>query len=223
MRTLLMYLLIIACTGQYTAEAQHTLPKLPYAYNALEPYIDAQTMEIHYTRHHQAYVTNLNNALSIDQKSIPVEDLLANISAYSPAVRNNAGGHYNHTLFWAMLTPQLNTMPSKQLKRAIENKFTNLDSLKSNLNKAGVARFGSGWVWLVVTKDKQLAICSTPNQDNQLMDIAEIKGTPILGIDLWEHAYYLKYQNKRADYLTAIWNVLNWEEVSKRYDAAIAH
>lgn len=222
MRTLLMYILTIACMAQYTAKAQHTLPKLPYAYNALEPYIDAQTMEIHYTRHHQAYVTNLNNALTAEQKSIPVESLLANISAYSPAVRNNAGGHYNHTLFWTMLSPKLNTQPSKQLKRAIENKFTNLDSLKSNLNMAGIARFGSGWVWLVVTNDKQLAVCSTPNQDNPLMDIAETKGIPVLGIDLWEHAYYLKYQNKRADYLTAIWNVINWEEVSRRYDAALS-
>ncbi|MCC7030271.1 MAG: superoxide dismutase [Chitinophagaceae bacterium] len=202
-------------------QAQHTLPKLAYSYNALEPFIDAQTMEIHYNRHHQAYVTNLNNALSEEQKSLPITELLANISKYSPAIRNNAGGHYNHTMFWTMLTPEHNTSPSKKLIKEINQTFTNTDTMKAMLNKAGLGRFGSGWVWLVVNPQKKLMIFSTPNQDNPLMDIAEVKGTPILCIDLWEHAYYLKYQNKRGDYLSAIWNVIDWNEVSRRYEEAI--
>lgn len=202
-------------------QAQHTLPKLTYSYNALEPFIDAQTMEIHYNRHHQAYVTNLNNALSEEQKSLPITELLANISKYSPAIRNNAGGHYNHTMFWTMLTPEHNTSPSKKLIKEINQTFTNTDTMKAMLNKAGLGRFGSGWVWLVVNPQKKLMIFSTPNQDNPLMDIAEVKGTPILCIDLWEHAYYLKYQNKRGDYLSAIWNVIDWNEVSRRYEEAI--
>ncbi len=202
-------------------QAQHTLPKLGYSYHALEPFIDAQTMEIHYNRHHQAYVTNLNNALTEEQKSIPIPELLANISKYSPAVRNNAGGHYNHTMFWTMLTPERNTSPSKKLMKEINQTFTNADTMKAMLNKAGLGRFGSGWVWLAVNPQKKLMIFSTPNQDNPLMDIAEVKGTPILCIDLWEHAYYLKYQNKRGDYLSAIWNVIDWNEVSRRYEEAI--
>jgi Fe-Mn family superoxide dismutase len=211
-------LLIFACLQ---SQAQHTLPKLGYAYNALEPYIDAPTMEIHYSRHHQAYVNNLNNALTEEQKSIPITALLANISKYSPAIRNNAGGHYNHTMFWTMLTPERNTAPSKKLMKEINQTFTNLDTMKAMLNKAGLGRFGSGWVWLVVNPQKKLMIFSTPNQDNPLMDIAEVKGTPILCIDLWEHAYYLKYQNKRGDYLSAIWNVIDWNEVSRLYEEAI--
>ena len=201
--------------------AQHKLPELPYAFNALEPYIDAQTMEIHYTKHHQGYVTNLNNALNEEQKKLSINQLLSTVSKLSPAIRNNAGGHYNHSLFWTVLTNTKNTQPSAQLMKAIENQFQTMDSLKSSLNKAAATRFGSGWAWLVVTSERKLVVCSTPNQDNPLMDIAEVKGIPILGIDVWEHAYYLKYQNKRADYLSAIWNVINWEEVSSRYSEAI--
>lgn len=201
--------------------AQHKLPELPYAFNALEPYIDAQTMEIHYTKHHQGYVTNLNNALNEEQKKLSINQLLSTVSKFSPAIRNNAGGHYNHSLFWTILTSTQNTQPSAQLMKAIENQFQTMDSLKSTLNKAAATRFGSGWAWLVVTSERKLVVCSTPNQDNPLMDIAEVKGMPILGIDVWEHAYYLKYQNKRADYLSAIWNIINWEEVSSRYAEAI--
>lgn len=203
------------------AVAQHKLPELSYAFNALEPYIDAQTMEIHYTKHHQGYVTNLNNALNEEQKKLSINQLLSTVSKFSPAIRNNAGGHYNHSLFWTILTNTKNTQPSTQLMKAIENQFQTMDSLKATLNKAAATRFGSGWAWLVVTSERKLVVCSTPNQDNPLMDIAEVKGTPILGIDVWEHAYYLKYQNKRADYLSAIWNVINWEEVSSRYAEAI--
>jgi superoxide dismutase len=202
--------------------AQFTLPQLPYSYNALEPVIDAQTMEIHHSKHHAAYVNNLNNALKGNTAAEPqLDDLMKNISKYSAAVRNNGGGHYNHSLFWNLLTAEKNTMPGASLKKAIDQQFTSIDSLKKLVNAAAASRFGSGWAWIVVTPENKLAVCSTPNQDNPLMDIAEVKGTPILGIDVWEHAYYLKYQNKRPDYLTAIWNVINWNEVSKRYDAAM--
>lgn len=198
----------------------HKLPDLKYAFNALEPHIDAMTMEIHHDRHHNAYVTNLNKAIEgTDAENLPLEDLMANISKYPMAVRNNGGGHYNHTLFWEILGPN-GGAPSGKLADAINDAFGSLDSLKEQMNNAGATRFGSGWAWLIVQNGK-LAVCSTPNQDNPLMDIAEVKGTPILGIDVWEHAYYLKYQNKRPDYLGAIWNVINWEEVAKRYEAAL--
>lgn len=198
----------------------HKLPDLKYAFDALEPHIDAMTMEIHHDRHHNAYVTNLNKAIEgTDAENLSLEDLMANISKYPMAVRNNGGGHYNHTLFWEILGPN-GGAPSGKLADAINDAFGSLDSLKEQMNNAGATRFGSGWAWLIVQNGK-LAVCSTPNQDNPLMDIAEVKGTPILGIDVWEHAYYLKYQNKRPDYLGAIWNVINWEEVAKRYEAAL--
>lgn len=198
----------------------HKLPDLKYAFDALEPHIDAMTMEIHHDRHHNAYVTNLNKAIEgTDADSLSLEDLMANISKYPMAVRNNGGGHYNHTLFWEILGPN-GGAPSGKLADAINDAFGSLDSLKEQMNNAGATRFGSGWAWLIVQNGK-LAVCSTPNQDNPLMDIAEVKGTPILGIDVWEHAYYLKYQNKRPDYLGAIWNVINWAEVGKRYEAAL--
>jgi len=198
----------------------HQLPDLKYAFNALEPHIDAMTMEIHHDRHHNAYVTNLNKAIEgTDAENLSLEDLMANISKYPMAVRNNGGGHYNHTLFWEILGPN-GGAPSGKMADAINDAFGSLDSLKEQMNNAGATRFGSGWAWLIVQNGK-LAVCSTPNQDNPLMDIAEVKGTPILGIDVWEHAYYLKYQNKRPDYLGAIWNVINWEEVAKRYEAAL--
>jgi superoxide dismutase, Fe-Mn family len=198
----------------------HLLPPLPYAYDALEPYIDAQTMQIHHDKHHQAYVDNLNKALAgTDGEGKTLEELMANISAYPAAVRNNGGGHYNHSLFWTVLGGN-NSAPSGDLEKAINEAFGSLDSLKEKMNNAGATRFGSGWAWLIV-KDNKLEVTSTPNQDNPLMDIAEVKGTPIFGIDVWEHAYYLKYQNKRPDYLGAIWNVVNWSAVEQRYKAAL--
>lgn len=199
----------------------HTLPDLKYAFDALEPHIDAQTMEIHHNKHHNAYVTKLNDAISgTDAEGLSLEDLMANISKYPAGVRNNGGGHYNHTLFWEVLGPNGGS-PSGKLNDAINATFGTLNGLKDEMNNAGATRFGSGWAWLIVTGDGQLKVCSTPNQDNPLMDDAEVKGTPILGIDVWEHAYYLKYQNKRPDYLSAIWNVINWDAVAERYEAAL--
>lgn len=205
-----------------TASAQFTQKALPYAYNALEPFVDAQTMEIHYSKHHAAYVKNLNVALTgtADEK-LSLNEIFDKVSKLPIAVRNNAGGHYNHELFWSVLTPEKNTKMSTELENAINDTFGSLDKLKEKLNAAGASRFGSGWAWLIVTKEGKLVVSSTANQDNTLMDIAEVKGTPIFGIDVWEHAYYLKYQNKRADYLAALWNVVNWTEVSNRYKAAL--
>jgi|SRR5690606_19681549 len=199
----------------------HTLPALPYAHNALEPYIDAQTMEIHHGKHHQAYVDNLNKAIEgSDAAGLSLEDLMKNISNYPAAVRNNGGGHFNHSLFWTVLGPNSAANTQGKLADAINKTFGSLDGLKEKVNAAGATRFGSGWAWIIV-KDGQLEVCSTPNQDNPLMDVAEVKGTPIFGIDVWEHAYYLKYQNKRPDYLKAVWSVINWDEVAKRYEAAL--
>lgn len=198
------------------------LPNLTYAYDALEPYVDAQTMEIHHSRHHQGYVNKLNKAIAgTKMAESSLEDLLQNVSAYPPTIRNNAGGHYNHSLFWQILTPVKNTKPSSSLMQAIISEFGSMANLKRQINKAASERFGSGWVWLSVDANKKLYVSSTANQDNPLMDIAEKKGTPIMGIDVWEHAYYLKYQNKRSGYLTAIWNIINWNEVSLRYEALI--
>ncbi|MBQ0151312.1 MAG: superoxide dismutase [Chryseobacterium sp.] len=205
------------------AFAQFTQTPLAYAYNALEGNIDAQTMEIHYTKHAAGYATNLNKAIAgTPQEKETLIKILSEVSTLTPAVRNNAGGHYNHELFWTMLTPEKNTKPSPKLLKAITESFGTMDALKEKISKAGADSFGSGWAWLSVGKDGKLFVSSTPNQDNPLMDVVEEKGTPILGIDVWEHAYYLKYQNKRADYLTAIWNVMNWKEVSKRYENAIS-
>ena len=199
----------------------HTLPPLPYAFIALEPHIDARTMEIHHDKHHQAYVDNLNKALAgSDGENKTLEELMANISAYPVAVRNNGGGHYNHSLFWTVLGPNAGGAPSGDLAKAIDEAFGSFDALKEKMSTAGATRFGSGWAWLSVSGGK-LLVSSTPNQDNPLMDIAEVKGTPILGIDVWEHAYYLNYQNRRPDYLKAIWNVINWDAVAMRYKAAL--
>ena len=193
----------------------HTHPVLPYAFDALEPHIDTQTMQLHYYKHHQAAVDNLNNAIAgTGAEHKPLQELLANISAY-PAARNSAGSHYNHSQYWTMLGPA-GTQPSGDLSKVINETFGSVDGLKEKMSAAGMARFGSGWAWLIV-KDGKLQITSTPNQDNPLMDVAEVQGTPIIGIDVWEHAYYLKYQNRRAEYLTNIWNVINWNEVDKRY------
>src|ERR1700744_247535 len=198
-----------------------TLPALPYATDALEPSIDKMTMEIHHGKHHQAYVTNLNKALEgKPEADSSLEDIITNISKFPAAVRNNGGGHYNHSLFWTLLSGNGGGAPTGELADAINSTFGSFDELKTQLSNAGATRFGSGWAWLIVGADGKLAITSTPNQDNPLMDIAEVKGTPILGIDVWEHAYYLKYQNRRPDYLAAIWNVVDWGKVAELYAAA---
>ncbi len=205
------------------AMAQFKQTPLPYAYNALEGNIDAQTMEIHYSKHAAAYVANLNKAIAgTPQEKQTLFEIMSNASKLPAAVRNNAGGHYNHELFWTVLTPEKNTQASAKLAKAINDAFGSMDAFKAKMAKAGADRFGSGWAWLSVDKNGKLFVSSTPNQDNPLMDVVEEKGTPIFGIDVWEHAYYLKYQNKRADYLTAIWNVTNWKEISRRYEEAIS-
>jgi superoxide dismutase, Fe-Mn family len=197
------------------------LPDLPYAFNALEPHIDARTMEIHHGKHHNAYVTNLNNAVAgKPEESLSIEEICKSISKYPVAVRNNGGGHYNHSLFWTIMAPNAGGAPSGELADAINAAFGNFDEFKTKFAAAGAGRFGSGWAWLMVGSDKKLQITSTPNQDNPLMDVAEAKGTPILGLDVWEHAYYLNYQNRRPDYISAWWNVVNWDEVAKLYKAA---
>lgn len=201
-----------------TADA-FTLPNLPFAYNALEPFIDAQTMEIHHSKHHQAYVTNLNKAvLGTPNEFTPLVDIVKNISKSPVAVRNNGGGHWNHTFFWEILSPKT-TAPSDNLMTMINRDFGSMEKMQADFNAAATSRFGSGWAWLIV-QDNKLKICSTPNQDNPLMDVAEVKGTPILGLDVWEHAYYLKYQNKRADYIKAFWNIVNWDKVDKNLKKA---
>lgn len=198
-----------------------TLPQLPYAFDALEPHIDAKTMEIHHGKHHNAYVTNLNNAIAgTDAEKLSIEAICKNISKYPVAVRNNGGGHYNHSLFWTIMGPNAGGNPSGALADAINAAFGNFEEFKTKFAAAGAGRFGSGWAWLIVGSDGKLAITSTPNQDNPLMDVAEVKGTPILGLDVWEHAYYLHYQNRRPDYIAAFWSVVNWEEVAKKFAAA---
>jgi superoxide dismutase, Fe-Mn family len=198
-----------------------TLPSLPYAHDALEPHIDKQTMEIHHGKHHQAYVDNLNKAIAgTENENKSIEELVAGAGKISPAVRNNGGGHWNHTFFWEILAPNAGGEPTGKLADEIKSTFGSFEEFKEKFAAAGATRFGSGWAWLIV-KDGKLEITSTPNQDNPLMDVAEVKGTPVLGIDVWEHAYYLKYQNRRPEYLKAFWNVVNWPAVSKRYEAAL--
>ena len=197
------------------------LPDLPYAKDALEPYIDAQTMEIHHDKHHAGYTSKLNAAVEgTDLAKHSIEDILANVSQHSGAVRNNGGGFYNHSLFWAVMGPDGDDAPSGELADAINEAFGSLEAFKEKFAAAATTQFGSGWAWLLVGADGKLHVSSTPNQDNPLMDVAEVKGTPILGLDVWEHAYYLKYQNKRPDYVNAFFNVINWSEVAKRFAAA---
>lgn len=197
------------------------LPALPYATDALEPHIDKMTMEIHHGKHHQAYVDNLNKALAgTEGEKAKIEDILASVSKYPVAVRNNGGGHFNHTMFWAIMSPNGGGTPSGDLAAAINSDFGSFDEFKKKFSEAGATRFGSGWAWLTVDQSGKLQVSSTPNQDNPLMDIAEVKGTPILGMDVWEHAYYLKYQNKRPDYISAFWNVINWDAVADRFAKA---
>lgn len=198
-----------------------TLDPLPYANNALEPHFDALTMEIHHDRHHQAYVTNLNAAVAgteLEGKSL--EELIANISKAPAPVRNNGGGHWNHAFFWKTLSAAGGGEPTGELAKAITAKFGSFQAFKDEFKKAATGRFGSGWAWLIVTKGGEVAITSTPNQDNPLMDIAEVKGTPVIGLDVWEHAYYLKYQNKRPDYIDAYWNVVDWKAADALYVAS---
>ena len=194
-----------------------TLAPLPYAHDALEPHIDTQTMQIHHGKHHQAYVDNLNKAIAgTEHENKSLEELVAYAGSISPAVRNNGGGHWNHTFFWESLAPNAGGAPTGKLADAINEAFGSFDAFKEKFAAAGMTRFGSGWAWLV-EQDGKLVISSTPNQDNPLMDVADVKGKPILGVDVWEHAYYLKYQNRRADYLAAFWNVVNWNKVAERF------
>ncbi len=196
------------------------LPKLPYGYDALEPYIDKTTMEIHYTKHHNAYVTKLNDAVAgTDLENKPLEDILKNASKHPVAVRNNGGGHYNHSLFWTIMKTSGGGLPKGDLDKAISSSFGSFEEFKNKFSAAAVNRFGSGWAWLII-KGGKLAVTSTPNQDNPLMDVADDKGTPILGLDVWEHAYYLKYQNRRPEYIDNWWNVINWDEVTRRFKEA---
>lgn len=198
-----------------------TLAPLPYAHDALEPHIDTLTMQIHHGKHHQAYVDNLNKAIAgTEHEHKSLEELVANAGKISAAVRNNGGGHWNHTFFWESLAPNAGGTPLGELAESINKVFGSFDAFKEKFANAGLTRFGSGWAWLCLNKEKELCICSSPNQDNPLMDVAECPGTPLLGVDVWEHAYYLKYQNRRAEYLSAFWNVINWEKIAARYAAA---
>ena len=199
------------------------LPELPYSYDALEPHFDARTMEIHHSKHHNAYVDNLNVAIAgKEEDNQSIEDILAKISTLTPAIRNNGGGHYNHSFFWKSLTPHAGGSPVGKLATAINETFGSVEEFKTKFSDAGKTRFGSGWAWLIVNKEGKLEVCSTPNQDNPLMDIAEVKGTPVIGLDVWEHAYYLLYQNRRPDYINAFWNVLSWETANALYENAIS-
>lgn len=196
------------------------LPTLSYAYDALEPYFDAQTMEIHHSKHHGGYVSKLNAALENKAESgLSLEELMGKVGKLGTAVRNNGGGHYNHSLFWRILSPTGGGQPQGNLMREIEKAFSTFDGLKDTFNAAAATRFGSGWAWLVWAEGT-LKVTSTPNQDNPLMEFAELKGTPLMGLDVWEHAYYLRYQNRRPDYISAFWNLVNWEEVNKNFEAA---
>ncbi|MDP1746921.1 MAG: superoxide dismutase [Bacteroidota bacterium] len=195
-----------------------TLPALPYLKESLEPFIDVMTMEIHHGKHHNAYVTTLNKAIeNSDADKMSIEDILKNISKYPVTVRNNAGGHYNHSMFWTLLRPNGGGNPNGKLGNEIHSAFDSFDEFKKQFTESATNRFGSGWAWLIKNESGKLEICSTPNQDNPLMDIAEKKGIPILGLDVWEHAYYLKYQNRRSEYIEAWWNIVNWDEASNRF------
>lgn len=221
--------ILSACSGEVKGDSKaiwatsFTQTPLAYDFSALAPHIDAMTMEIHYTKHAAGYAKNLGDAIgeeNVDTNK-PLEDLLANISQYSTKMRNNGGGHYNHELFWKVMAPNAGGKPEGQLSEAINSAFGSYEAFVEQFETAAKTRFGSGWAWLVVGEDKKLAVGSTPNQDNPLMDISEFKGIPLLGIDVWEHAYYLNYQNRRPDYVTAFWNVINWNAVSDRYMATL--
>lgn len=199
----------------------YELPELSFDYDALEPSIDAKTMEIHHTKHHQGYTNKFNNAIEgTDLEDQSIEDIFSSVSEHSTAVRNNGGGFYNHSLFWSILAPNAGGNPTGDLAEAINNAFGSFEAFKEEFASAAGGRFGSGWSWLIVNADGDLEITSTPNQDNPLMDVADVQGTPILGLDVWEHAYYLNYQNRRPDYVSSFWNVVNWDKVSEYYSAA---
>ncbi len=200
-----------------TDGGKYSLPSLPYAYNALEPFIDEATMKLHHDKHHQAYVDKLNKALETYTGDSKLEGLFAQASKIDVALRNNGGGHYNHSLFWTLLKPNGGGLPSGALAEAINAAFGTFDEMKTKFNAAGTTRFGSGWAWLIKNSAGKLEICSTPNQDNPLMDVTEVKGSPILALDVWEHAYYLHYQNRRPDYIAAFWNAVNWDEAAKLF------
>lgn len=197
-------------------------PALPYAYDALEPHIDRMTMELHHTKHHKGYFDKFTAAIKgtdMESKSLP--EIFANISKAPAAVRNNGGGFYNHSLFWEILSPNGGGKPTGELADAINKTFGSFEEFQTKFNDAAATRFGSGWAWLSVKSDKSLSVCSSPNQDNPLMDVHECKGTPIMGLDVWEHAYYLKYQNRRPDYISAFWNLVNWDKVAENYKKAL--
>lgn len=201
----------------------YEIPKLPYEWNALEPYIDSRTMEVHHTKHHQTYVDKLNQALAgTDLTKQSLENLLRKVSKHGSAVRNHGGGHYNHSLFWPMLSATAGKKPVSTLAAAINKKFGSLNRFREEFSQAATAHFGSGWAWLCIDKHGNLFVCTTPNQDNPIMDVVDpsCQGTPILGLDVWEHAYYLQYQNRRPAYIEAFWNIVNWEEVNRRFEAA---
>lgn len=201
----------------------YEIPKLPYEWNALEPYIDSRTMEVHHTKHHQTYVDKLNQALAgTDLTKQSLENLLRKVSKHGSAVRNHGGGHYNHSLFWPMLSATAGKKPVSTLAAAINKKFGSLNRFREEFSQAATAHFGSGWAWLCIDKHGNLFVCTTPNQDNPIMDVVDpsCQGTPILGLDVWEHAYYLQYQNRRSAYIEAFWNIVNWEEVNRRFEAA---
>lgn len=227
MKTRLTLLGFIVLVVAVKASAQFTQAPLPYNYNAMEPYIDEATMRVHYEGHHKAYVNNLNTALAkhpkLAEKSL--EELLSSIHSLPDdvrvAIRNNAGGHYNHTLFWANIQPTGTSIFGGTIQPVIIEQFGSYEIFKTLFEEIAASRFGSGWVWLILMKDGTLSITTTPNQDNPLMDVADIHGTPLLALDLWEHAYYLKYKNKRAEYVSNFWNLVNWDEVNRRYHAAI--
>lgn len=216
---LLLFIFTISCAQQSSDRVVYSFDPLPYAYDALEQSIDARTMEIHYDRHHRAYFNNFVNAVKDSEiDGLPIEDILARISTLPVVVRNNAGGHYNHDLFWNSMSPEGGGVPTGKLAEAIAETFGSFDDFKKEFEKAGATRFGSGWAWLGVDARGQLFVSSTPNQDNPLMDVVEVRGTPILGLDVWEHAYYLRYQNQRGSYMSAFWDVVDWHAVGKRYE-----
>ncbi len=226
MKTRIMILCVsttlILTLNNKTMAQEFTFPDLPYAYNALEPYIDAQTMEIHYSKHYKAYHTNfLKAAEDNNLNGKTIEDIFAKVSTYPAAVRNNGGGYYNHKLFWQVMGPNAGGQPSGKLLEAINSAFGTFDNFKAEFENAAKTQFGSGWAWLVLGADGKLFVTNTPNQDNPLMDIAPKKGKPILLLDVWEHAYYLKYQNRRPDYISAFWNVVNWKKVEELYTEAL--
>lgn len=215
---------ICAVSSAPAADEPFVLPALPYAPEALEPYIDRLTMEIHHGKHHQAYVSNLNSQVKNDPRlaGLTLEQIMAQMSAFNAAVRNNGGGHYNHSLFWELMAPAgTGGQPSRALQAAVKRDLGSWEAMREQFERAALGRFGSGWAWLIVTPEKKLAVTSTPNQDNPLMDLAEQRGTPVLAVDVWEHAYYLSYQNRRGDYLKQWWQVVNWNEVNRRFDAAL--